>query len=367
MEKANEQAHQLSPEPEYDVGVQANHAQASALHDDAPGIDGAGAEDRLHVPETDEGSSVFSAERNGAGPHSEDNPHLHDSPAEVESSAPPSAAEEHAESADRVVGAELEVASTLRSAVKIKGRSGAVSVELGDGEWVDLMHLLEERLASAEGFFRGGKVLLEVGPRPVSEEQLREVRRILEVHQMKLGLVRATAERTLQAAHALGVSTSLDEVDAFLEPELEAPRSAPLQPAAPRPVAPFVHRGNLRSGQVLRKTEAVVVIGDVNPGAHVISGGDIMIWGRLRGVAYAGADGNRRAVVSALEFTPTQLRIANLTTVSPEPKQRRMRWPWKKEAANRAEIARIVDGRIVVEPWDDAKQGGPARLRPRGS
>ncbi|HXF60536.1 MAG TPA: septum site-determining protein MinC [Caldilineaceae bacterium] len=252
---------------------------------------------------------------------------------------------------------ELAEPAVPLAAVKIKGRPGGVSVELGEGEWDDLIKLLEERLNAAEGFFRGGRVVLEVGPRPLESKQLRQVRRILEFHEMKLGVVRSTSERTLQAALEVGISTSHEEPEGGHEPAVHLPEATP-----PRP-AHYVHRGNLRSGQVLRKTESIVIIGDVNPGAHVISGGDIMIWGRLRGVAYAGADGNRKAVVAALEFAPTQLRIANLTAVAPDPKKSRGFWPWKQEPVHRAEIARVSEGRIVVEPWDDTRPGGPTTLR----
>ncbi len=252
----------------------------------------------------------------------------------------------------------LEIPPVPLNAVKIKGRPGGVAVELGEGDWPHLLKLLEERLIAAEGFFRGGRVVLEAGPRVVVESQLRELRGLLEAHAMKLGIVRSTSDRTLQAALEVGLSTSNDEAEEIQE----TPEARPLDVPAPRP-GHFVHRGSLRSGQVLRKTESVVIIGDVNPGAQVISGGDIMIWGRLRGVAYAGADGNRKAVVTALDFAPTQLRIANLTSVAPEQKKGRGLWPWKKEAAHRAEIARVVDNRIVVEPWDDSKPGTPTILR----
>ena len=250
----------------------------------------------------------------------------------------------------------LQIPPVPLNAVKIKGRPGGVSVELGEGNWPDLLKLLEERLVAAEGFFRGGRVVLEAGPRLVVESQLRELRAVLESHEMILGIVRSTAEQTLQAALEVGLSTSIDERDEPYEP-VALPLEVPARPGH------FVHRGSLRSGQVLRKTESVVIIGDVNPGAQVISGGDIMIWGRLRGLAHAGADGNRKAVVTALDFAPTQLRIANMTSVAPEQKKARRFRLWKKESVDRAEIARIADGRIVVEPWDDAKPGAPTILR----
>jgi septum site-determining protein MinC len=215
-------------------------------------------------------------------------------------------------------------------------------------------------------------VVLDVGSRPLVEDQLRQVRHLLEAHEMQLGVVRSTAERTLQAALDVGVSTTSEEQQEPLhmpEPPLIVPDGPPnaytaspyaAPEAAPTRPVHFVYRGNLRSGQVLRKTESIVVIGDVNPGAQVISGGDIMIWGRLRGVAHAGADGNRRAVVTAIDFVPTQLRIANLTAIAPEQKKERGKGLlfWRKEPDRRPEIARVVDGRIVVEPWDDNKPNG---------
>lgn len=257
--------------------------------------------------------------------------------------------------------------STPRSAVKIKGRPGGVSLELGEGEWHELMLLLEERLQAAEGFFRGGRVLLDVSSRPLVEEQLRQVKQILETHEMQLAVVRSQVERTLQAALEVGISTTVEDTQEALvvqEPPLIAPDGPP-NAYAPSPYAPlpevvpnrpnhFVHRGSLRSGQVLRKTESIVVIGDVNPGAQVVSGGDIMVWGRLRGIAHAGAQGNRRAVVAAIDFVPTQLRIANLTAIAPEQKKTRGFLFWKKEPERQPEIARVIDGRIVVEPWDEA-------------
>ena len=263
--------------------------------------------------------------------------------------------------------------TTPRSAVKIKGRPGGVSLELGEGDWDELILLLQERLTAAEGFFRGGRVVLDVGPRPVVEENLRQVRELLETHEMQLAVVRSIAERTLQAAMEVGISTTNEEQQESLhvpEAPLIVPDGLPnaytpsqyAPPPETLPLRPnhFVHRGSLRSGQVLRKTESIVIIGDVNPGAQVISGGDIMIWGRLRGTAHAGAEGNRRSVVTAIDFVPTQLRIANLTAIAPENKKSRGGGLmfWKKEPERRPEIARVVDGRIVVEPWDESKPNG---------
>ena len=54
----------------------------------------------------------------------------------------------------------------------------------------------------------------------------------------------------------------------------------------------------------------MLVLGDVNPGAEVVAGGSVVVWGRLRGVVEAGqAEGSGPAVVCALDLAPTQLRL----------------------------------------------------------
>lgn len=72
------------------------------------------------------------------------------------------------------------------------------------------------------------------------------------------------------------------------------------------------HKGSLRSGQRLEFEGSLVVIGDVNPGAEIIAGENIVILGELRGLAHAGAKGNRDAIIEAVEIEAKQLRIADI-------------------------------------------------------
>ncbi|MHB1653663.1 MAG: septum site-determining protein MinC [Desulfitobacteriaceae bacterium] len=95
----------------------------------------------------------------------------------------------------------------------------------------------------------------------------------------------------------------------------------------------------LRSGNSVQYEGNVVVLGDVNPGAEIIASGNIVVLGALRGVAHAGASGQRKATVSAYNLVPMQLRIADLVTRAPD-----------DEAGSRGpEIARIKEDQLVVE------------------
>lgn len=72
------------------------------------------------------------------------------------------------------------------------------------------------------------------------------------------------------------------------------------------------HRGSLRSGQKIEEEGSIVVIGDVNAGAEVIAGDNIVVLGTLRGLAHAGAKGNRDAIIAAGKLDIVQVRIANI-------------------------------------------------------
>ena len=71
------------------------------------------------------------------------------------------------------------------------------------------------------------------------------------------------------------------------------------------------HKGALRSGQRLEFEGSIVIIGDVNAGAEVIASENIVILGNLRGLAHAGAKGNKDAVIEASEIDAVQIRIAD--------------------------------------------------------
>ena len=197
-----------------------------------------------------------------------------------------------------------------------------------------------------------------MGTRPVVELELQQVQALLEKHGMTLGVVRTTAERTFEAAVALGLATRLEDSTGAVEGET--------QPANSNRTGEqhFVYRGNLRSGQRLEKTEHVLVIGDVNPGAEIISAGDVLVWGRVRGIVHAGVDGDERAIVLALDLDPGQLKIADLVAVAADAEVGSpAKWLWRRNRTKRPEIAYVENDKIIVETWDESKPGGVSFFR----
>ena len=67
--------------------------------------------------------------------------------------------------------------------------------------------------------------------------------------------------------------------------------------------------GRVRSGQKVTAKKHLTIMGDVNPGAEVVAGGDILVMGSLKGKAAAGYPDDEERIILALDFQPEQLQI----------------------------------------------------------
>jgi septum site-determining protein MinC len=217
--------------------------------------------------------------------------------------------------------------------ITIKGIRQGLLVALRRGGWEQLLSELQRRLDESPAFFKGGRVSLDVGSLPLTEDNLRQARDMLTQHDVTLHAVVGKNAQTEAAAQALGLV-----IDLGLER-----RPPPPAPPAPQtnPDEALLRQGTLRSGQSVRYPGHVVVIGDVNPGAEIVAGGHIVVWGKLRGTVHAGAMGDDEAMICALDLSPTQLRIASYITRSPEERRRKPT----------PEVAAVCNGQIVATPW----------------
>lgn len=229
--------------------------------------------------------------------------------------------------------------------IHIKGTKNGLLVTLGEGKLADLLAELEERLRGTASFFKGAWVSLAVGQRELTIEEIRHIRTLLAQNEVVLGTVISEAPSTRAAARHLGLATSRG-------PWPESPPAWRAQEDLADPLERGLARGEfsegilarctLRSGQIIRHPGHVVIMGDVNAGAEIIAGGDIVIWGRLNGTVHAGAIGDDQAVVCALELNPTQLRIGRHIARPPEEAPERRPVP---------EMAFVQGDKIIVKAW----------------
>lgn len=99
------------------------------------------------------------------------------------------------------------------------------------------------------------------------------------------------------------------------------------------------HKGSLRSGQRLETEGSIVVIGDVNSGAEVVASDNIIVLGNLRGLAHAGAKGNKQAIIAAGLLDTVQIRISNIVREIDRDEE-----PMHKQA-----YVYVQDSQIVIE------------------
>ena len=99
-------------------------------------------------------------------------------------------------------------------------------------------------------------------------------------------------------------------------------------------------RGMVRAGQKIESRKHIVITGDVNPGAEIRVGGDIIVLGRLAGKFHAGYPDNSKAIIFALEFKPVYLQIGKITFAC-----------INRELIAKPEYACIEDDKIVVKDY----------------
>jgi septum site-determining protein MinC len=227
----------------------------------------------------------------------------------------------------------MGIVNDRRQIMQIKGIKDGLLVTLGEGSWTDLEAAFLAQVEEKSSFFQGARVALDVGNHILRAAEMSALRDRLSGKGISLWAVISNSPVTEQTAQVLGLATRI---------------STPRPERAIRPMdtnlegenAIFVQR-TLRSGFKVSHNGHVIVIGDVNPGAEIIAGGNVVVWGRLRGVVHAGADGNENALVCALDMMPTQLRIAGLVTTPPQ-----------RKGKAEPEVARIRNGQVVAEPWN---------------
>lgn len=239
----------------------------------------------------------------------------------------------------------------MQDGLELKGiREGVlVTVHLTQ-DWPSIASAITTFIDNQASFFKGATLVLQLQDRSVQRNELERLNTLLAERDVHLAGVLSTSAVTQGAARQLGIAVELSEIR---PPTISSSASSEARSGTTTPEKMFdeemdgseavLIRRTLRSGLVIRNPGHVVVIGDVNPGAQVIAGGDIIVWGKVRGILHAGAMGDESCVICALDLQPTQLRIGSIINVSPPSRGRRRK--------TRPEIARIRDGHIEAEEW----------------
>ena len=257
--------------------------------------------------------------------------------------------------------------------IQVIGRGSNVDFLIDDAASFDLVtRSLREYLEDNKGLWSGGRITVDVGTRIVSQEQLKELKGIIE-QESGLEVVRFSclaenvapsrragrgAADSIHPSTRLGPNTHRTEtpdlpdwpppappetIPAGFIPTLEAVLEAERPAAPPRParagkkptgnsartasakrrwLTALLVKATCRSGETIRHDGAVVVLGDVNPGAEVIAEGDVVVFGQLRGFVHAGSTGDTQSTIVALNLDSPRIQIGPHVGTSSEAGQK---------------------------------------------
>lgn len=228
----------------------------------------------------------------------------------------------------------------MRPKIEIKGIRDGILITLGEGSWEELHPELLKVLDEQADFFRGGRLAIEAGNQILKAAELSQLIKEVSDREVTLWAVLSNSPVTETTSQTLGLATRLSKP----RPELTAARINTNLSQGENAI--FINR-TLRSGYSVQHQGHIIIYGDVNPGAEIIASGSVLVWGHLRGLVHAGAEGDENAMVCALDLSPTQLRIAGKIAIAPQ-----------RKGKEKPEKAYLVNGQVVAEYWEAKKTRG---------
>ena len=204
--------------------------------------------------------------------------------------------------------------------VMLKGNKSGIRIILDDElSFEELLEKVTEKFQNNADFLGDNRVVVAFDGRELSDEE------------------EAVLLHTIQENSKLQIVCVIDE-----DEEREALYERTLQEklmAIDSNSGQFF-KGNLRSGQVMEFETSIVILGDVNVGAQVVSTGNVVVLGKLNGTVYAGASGKEDAFIVATKMSPIQIRISDVIARTPDEKE---------TPSNVPRIAYLREGAIYMD------------------
>ena len=216
--------------------------------------------------------------------------------------------------------------------VRVSGRGTNVDFFIDDSVPFDeVARSLRQYFVENRGLWSSGSISVNAGRWMLSREQLSRIKQVIEDESGltvsrfwcspdKLeGLINdANGAGTAVAKPSEATSGAANGNPAgptVNQPKLKEPKAGGSRKGLPTE-ALFI-KATFRSGESVNYPGDVVVLADVNPGAEIVADGDILVFGSLRGMAHAGAAGDTRATIIALELASPRIQIGPYTGLAP--------------------------------------------------
>ncbi len=222
------------------------------------------------------------------------------------------------------------------SSIQIKGIRDGLLATLTEATWEDQRAVMLAQIDERPSFFHGARLAMDVGSQTLKVNELVEFRDQLSERGVMLWAIVSESPTTEKTAQLLGLATRISK-----------PRPEERQSLSSHEIndetALFLNK-TLRSGTRIEFPGHVVLLGDINPGAEIVAEGNVLVWGRVRGLIHAGSKGNTGALICALELSGVQVRIADATIeIDPSP------------VTNQPVMASIHNNKLLIEVWQSAQ------------
>ena len=202
-----------------------------------------------------------------------------------------------------------------KNCVSINLKKDKIVIKLNDDtKQEELVECLKKKLSELKKLYKDEKTPINVTGKVLKNKEIQEIQNIIKE--------KIDVEIEFDSPKTLG----LHGIKKTFEKEIAVSETK-------------FHRGSLRSGQKLESEGSIVIIGDVNSGAEVMASDNIIVLGTLRGLAHAGAKGNKQAIIAAGLIDTVQIRIANIVKEIDR----------DEEPLHKQSYVSVVDDEIVID------------------
>ena len=215
----------------------------------------------------------------------------------------------------------------MKNPIIIKSFPNGLSIYLDDEiPFSDLVEELAFKFRESAHFFKDASMVISFEGRPLSDQEERQL------------------VNTITANSDLNVVCIMGKNEETNKNYVKALQKLSYHQQVLENAGQF-YKGTLKDGQTLETENSVIVLGDVYPGASIVSNKDIVVLGGLYGQAYAGGNGEDGHFVVALEMSPEKLKIGDIKYKTSE---KQSKWPIKPKI--QPKIAFVKDQRVIMEP-----------------
>ena len=216
----------------------------------------------------------------------------------------------------------------MKNSVKIKSFQHGISLHLPAEETMEtILEMIAFKFKESTSFFKDAKMILSIEGRVLSDEEENAIIDTIESNS-EIKILCLIGKDSETENHILKALEQYQNID-FNNEEQNLGQ---------------FYKGGLKNGQILETDSSIIILGDVNPGANVISKKDIIIIGGLYGNAYAGTDGEEGHYIIALDISPECLKIDKHRYEV----RKKAKWPIKPKY--QPKIAHVVNGAVTIEP-----------------